>query len=115
MRKTIISLSLLGLLCSPALADDTEGKGGHMHQWTEAMFKQIDTNGDGYISRDEHEAFAKKMFDEADTNHDGKLSMEEFSAAKKREHDMMKAQMHGAHGNNTDGNATTGNMTNESR
>jgi Ca2+-binding EF-hand superfamily protein len=49
------------------------------------MFKRLDRNGDGVITRDE---MAKKPgkdhFEEADTDHDGQLSKEEIQAA--REH-----------------------------
>ncbi len=48
----------------------------------EAMFKSLDKDGDGFISKEEakgtpHEA----QFDKLDTNHDGKLSREEHAAA----------------------------------
>jgi Ca2+-binding EF-hand superfamily protein len=46
----------------------------------------IDTNGDGKISRAEHEAGSEKMFTKMDTNDDGFLSKEEFEAG----HEMMK-------------------------
>jgi Ca2+-binding EF-hand superfamily protein len=43
----------------------------------------IDTNGDGRISRAEHEAGSEKMFTKMDTNDDGFLSREEFEAGHK--------------------------------
>lgn len=65
--------------------------GGMMHGDREAMrsrmLKQIDTDGDGQISRAEmdaaHEAMRKRSvaaFDAADANKDGKLSPEEMRA-----------------------------------
>lgn len=46
----------------------------------------IDTNGDGKISRAEHEAGSEKMFTKMDTNDDGFLSKEECEQG----HEMMK-------------------------
>lgn len=43
----------------------------------------IDTNGDGRISRAEHEAGSEKMFTRMDTNDDGSLSKEECEAGHK--------------------------------
>ena len=45
-----------------------------------AAFKRLDTNNDGYISKDEFTARALKRFDEIDTNHDGKISPAEMNA-----------------------------------
>ncbi len=46
----------------------------------------IDTNGDGRISRSEHEAGSDKLFTKMDTNDDGFLSQDELEAG----HQMMK-------------------------
>jgi EF hand len=49
----------------------------------EALFKRIDTDGDGSISKAELEKFdpeAAKSFDKYDTDKDSKLSMSEFDA-----------------------------------
>ena len=57
-----------------------------------AAFNQMDTNGDGTLSRDElkallgeldaemAEAFVEEMMNKADTNGDGKIDFEEFCA-----------------------------------
>jgi hypothetical protein len=42
-------------------------------------FDEIDTNHDGFISRDEYMAAQKKRFDEFDTNHDGKIDAKEIA------------------------------------
>lgn len=47
-------------------------------------FKASDTNGDGFIDKDEANAAHQKHFDEIDTNHDGKLSADEIKACCKR-------------------------------
>ena len=73
-------LSLLALPC--AFAD-------HMGEHSDAMFKAMDTNSDGKVSRAEHAASALKMFTDADTNHDGMVTLTEMKAA----HAKMKADM----------------------
>ena len=44
-------------------------------------FDEIDTNHDGFISRDEFLAAEKKRFDEFDTNHDGKIDAKEIASS----------------------------------
>jgi Ca2+-binding EF-hand superfamily protein len=59
----------------------------------EQIFNRLDTDKDGFISKDEYLASrgakadpekAKARFEEMDTNKDGKLSKDEFSAAMKK-------------------------------
>ena len=40
----------------------------------------IDTNGDGVLSADEHEAGARNMFQKMDSDHDGALTVEEIAS-----------------------------------
>ena len=42
--------------------------------------KVIDTNGDGVLSAQEHEAGSHSMFDKMDADHDGRLTAEEIDA-----------------------------------
>lgn len=82
-------LALVALPC--AFADRHEG--GHS---ADAMFKAMDTNNDGKVSRAEHAASALKMFTEADTNHDGQVTLSEMEVAHSKmavEHAKMKADM----------------------
>ena len=44
-------------------------------------FDELDTNHDGFISRDEFLAGEKKRFDEFDTNNDGKIDAKEIASS----------------------------------
>ena len=48
----------------------------------EAMFKTMDANGDGKVSRAEYAAGARKNFESMDANKDGKVTADEMTAAK---------------------------------
>src|SRR5688500_12756799 len=57
-------------------------KAGGSSGGAEAMFKSLDKNGDGYISKDEAKGTPhEKDFARLDKNGDGKLSREEHAAA----------------------------------
>jgi hypothetical protein len=78
MKKLAIFAGAAALCVAlPVLANEMKG---------DAMFKMMDTNGDGYVSKSEHDAFAKQKFMKADTNHDGKISMQEMTDMKKMEY-----------------------------
>ncbi len=82
-------LALVALPC--AFAEHHEGG-----QSSDAMFKAMDTNNDGKVSRAEHAASALKMFTEADANHDGRVTLAEMEAAHVKmqaDHAKMKADM----------------------
>jgi len=83
-------------LAQPVLAEDTspptKPPGGEKHNPTE-YFKKLDTNNDGFLSKEEFLARAEKApdpakakarleerFTQLDTNKDGKISLEEFIA-----------------------------------
>jgi len=65
-------LSLAALPCAFAVHTEEHS--------ADAMFKSMDTDGDGRVSRVEHAASAKKMFDEMDANHDGIVTAAEMTA-----------------------------------
>ncbi|MDP9195782.1 MAG: EF-hand domain-containing protein [Pseudomonadota bacterium] len=88
MKKTIASLALAGIVlaCGPVLAetgmDGGKGRTGGEH------FSKMDTNGDGFLSRQEmvtaHTRKASEMFTKMDANKDGKVSREEIAGARKK-------------------------------
>lgn len=99
-HKIIALLGACAALSLPALAQDTTtppakcGKCGGKHIDRTELFKKLDTNGDGVLSKDEFMALAAKAHDPAkakerlekrfaklDTNKDGVISLDEFLAA----------------------------------
>jgi Ca2+-binding EF-hand superfamily protein len=86
MKITLI-LAALHLSASFATAADKSAKAD-----PEAIFKKLDTNNDGSVTKEEYMASKKaqkdtdkagKHFDKLDANKDGKLSKEEMSAGEK--------------------------------
>jgi Ca2+-binding EF-hand superfamily protein len=56
----------------------------HYGRMDEMMFKKLDTNGDGVISRKEFDAYNARHFKELDVNKDGKLTLEELQGGRKQ-------------------------------
>lgn len=61
-----------------------------MAEYMERTWKEIDTNNDGVITREESTAFSNKKFDDKDINKDGKITKEEWDAY--REEKMKEAR-----------------------
>jgi Ca2+-binding EF-hand superfamily protein len=86
MKKPMIDLVLVSTLVMSVNLAYAEGDppydnnmySQHHREMDEMMFKRLDTNGDGVISRKEFDAFNAKHFEELDTNKDGKLTLEEL-------------------------------------
>lgn len=93
MKKVMMMAAAAMCIAAPAFAavDATDAK-----PMTEYMMKKMDTNGDGMVSKAEHDAFAAKMFSDADTNKDGNVSMQEMMDAKTKEIADMKTSMNAA-------------------
>ncbi len=84
MKKTLCHIALVSCVAtvSPLASAQQNGAPAPRNNFAEQMFKQMDSNGDGEVSRAEYNAFYKQRFDELDANHDGKISHEEMEAAR---------------------------------
>jgi Ca2+-binding EF-hand superfamily protein len=91
MRKTIALVMSAGIgltaLAGAALADKGQG-----------MFGRADTNGDGFVSKEEFAAGRDKMFTRLDANGDGAVDQAEIDKAREAWHQRKaeKAQADGA-------------------
>jgi len=85
MRIALIVSSLAIALATPAFAEESSGK-SRFHQY---IWQQLDTDGDGMISRQESDARRQALFAEADLDGDGKLNFEEML-----EYQELRRQLH---------------------
>jgi Ca2+-binding EF-hand superfamily protein len=67
------------LLCAAPLVQACDPK--HRGECDGEMFRQMDKNGDGAISKKEFDAYHSAQFKKLDLNHDGKITPEEMDAA----------------------------------
>jgi opacity protein-like surface antigen len=89
MKKLFAIAAVAMCLSAPAFANDKDD--ASKAEWkADYYMKQIDTNSDGSISKEEHTAFGDKMFNDADTDKNGMISKEEMKAEKMKEMDKMK-------------------------
>ncbi len=87
----VVAISLL-TGAGAALAQDKQGgKRGMGPMMFE--FSEVDTNGDGKLSKDEMAAHAKARFDAVDTDGNGKLSAAEMAVAAKKKQEDRRAKM----------------------
>jgi len=82
MSKLILGMLVVAMPCM-AWAADKQGSAKEVKAKFDQLFKAVDANGDGLISKDEAEQKAPAMaesFDLIDTNRDGGLSKKEIRA-----------------------------------
>ena len=95
MRKTIALVLSAGLgltaLAGAALADKGQG-----------MFGRADTNGDGFVSKEEFAAGRDKMFARFDANSDGAIDQAEVDKAREAWHQRKNQQAQADSGTQTE-------------
>jgi hypothetical protein len=80
---TVIAVSAAGVFAAE--------RGQGMGAGGERQYRNLDTNGDGYISSQEIQAYKQRIdsiaqnLSEADTNKDGKVDISEFSAFEEKQ------------------------------
>jgi hypothetical protein len=88
MKTTLIIAAILAS-AFPAFAGNKSKKSAEGKRDPEAVFKKLDSNSDGNVTKEEFLASKKakkdpakatKRFEKADANHDGKISKEEVVA-----------------------------------
>lgn len=91
MKKTISYLAVVSSLVMSVNLAHAEGEAcdenmhGQSHGAKDGMmFKKLDTNGDGVISKAEFNAFNARHFKKLDTNKDGKITPEELQGGPKQ-------------------------------
>lgn len=82
-KSIFLAVSILAVVFSgyvPALAQSTRGAGGsdpRMEQGIDMMFRDMDSNRDGKISRSEWSAAQNKQFNRLNANGDGFVTKDE--------------------------------------
>lgn len=85
-----LALTLCAILACGVLTLRAEDAPKKPHATPEEIFKKLDTNGDGFLSKEEYlasprakkdPAAAEKHYEAMDTKKDGKVTLEEFKAA----------------------------------
>ena len=102
--KRAVLISGVTAMALALTAGVAAAKGGHGGKHGARMsFEQLDTNGDGQVTKEEIAAAATARFNEIDTNGDGNLSAEELAAASERAKEERIAKMIEKRDENGDG------------
>ncbi len=83
-HATLVLVTYFALAASLAHADPEMHRGQEGGQMAEKMFKEVDVNGDGAISKAEFNAFQAGHFKRMDANGDGKITRDEMEARHKK-------------------------------
>ena len=83
MKKTFNYLAITScfVLATTLAHADADSSQGNM---AAKMFKAMDTNSDGMVTREEFSAFGDKKFKEMDVNGNGQITLEEMKAGQKK-------------------------------
>jgi hypothetical protein len=85
--RIILAAAAAALIAAPAFATEAaKSEAPAMSKRAVAKWTALDTDKDGFISKDEWSAEELKKFDAKDTDHDGKISKEEFASRKSMKH-----------------------------
>ncbi len=80
MRKLLLATALIPMLIATSVFAQQFGDGDRREMFKQKMqerLQQVDTNGDGMISKAEFMAQAESRFAKMDTNGDGRITQEE--------------------------------------
>lgn len=93
MKKFMFMACAAVMMSTPALADYDGKHEKKMEKKVQYYFDKLDANGDGVITRSEHNDFATKMFEETDADNSDTLTVAELKDQKKEEWKEMKDKM----------------------
>lgn len=79
LMATPLVLTVMGVHAEPEGYRGSE-LGPNQMQMEDALFKRMDANGDGLVSRAEFDEFNARRFKELDADNDGKVTREEMDA-----------------------------------
>lgn len=92
MKKPILAALALSLFASPVLAEGHEGGAHDGPRGPEHFMQKLDADKDGKVSKDEWRAKGDAMFSESDTNGDGFITRDEAKAFHEKRMEKWKAR-----------------------
>lgn len=124
MKNYLILVGLVALVSTPVLANEVAKKSDapldhvaaegtkpehgmnhmmddRMKKHGEYMWKEMDTDNDGVITKEESTAFGNRKFEERDANHDGKVTREEWDNFRKEKMEQRMKERMGKSGDAT--------------